>query len=87
MNITTVYYKLFQLNLTSNTTDLHAFGVDDIESCSHFCGKLDDFVKALISDTPGAVNQIDQVCFGTFAHCDPNDIVLIKSNHQQNVKY
>ena len=50
-------------------TDLHAFGADDIEGSRHAEDKLDDFVEALVSDTPGAVDEEDQVSLGTVADC------------------
>lgn len=48
---------------------LHATGADDVECWSHACNELDDFVEAVISDTPGAVNEEDHVCLGTFTNC------------------
>lgn len=49
--------------------DLHALRADDFEGSGHASDKLDDLVEALISNTPGAIDEEDQVCFGTFAHC------------------
>lgn len=50
-------------------TDLHAARVDDVEGSDHAEHKLDHFAEALVSDTPGAVNQEHQVSLGPSAHC------------------
>lgn len=57
--------------------DLHAFRADDIKGSSHAFDKLDDFDEAFISNTPGAINEEDQVCLGTLAHCDASTTKLM----------
>lgn len=54
------------------TADLHALGADDIERSGHAGDKLDDLAEAVISDTPGAVDEEDQVGLGASAHCGRN---------------
>lgn len=54
---------------TKGCANLHALWTDDIKGSSHALDKLDDLDEALISNTPGTINEEDQVCLGTFAHC------------------
>lgn len=51
-------------------THLHPFVTDDIKGANHAEHKLDDFAEALVSNTPRAVDEEDQVSFGTFADCE-----------------
>lgn len=51
-------------------THLHPFVTDDIKGANHAEHKLDDFAEALVSNTPRAVDEEDQVGFGTFADCE-----------------
>lgn len=64
-------------NTTESCADLHAAGADDIKCSRHACDKLDDFIEAVISDTPRAINEEDQVCLSTFAHCGEKDTLLM----------
>lgn len=70
----------WEINIKDNTkvyADLHARRADDIKGSSHACDKLDDLDEALISNTPGTVNEEDQVCLGTFAHCGAGTMMLM----------
>lgn len=55
-------------NDTEVYADLHAVRADDIKSSSHAGDKLDDFDEAVISNTPGTINEENQVCLGTLTH-------------------
>lgn len=55
-----------------STADLHSLGADDIERSGHAGDKLDDLAEAVIADTPGAVDEEDQVGLGASAHCGRN---------------
>lgn len=57
--------------------DLHAAGADDVEGSSHAGDKLDDLVEALISNTPGTINEEDKVCLGPFAYCGACTVALM----------
>lgn len=59
--------------------DLHALGADDIKGSRHALNKLDDLDEAVISDTPGAVDEEDHVGLGSFAHCGDNTAMLMQS--------
>lgn len=50
-------------------THLHPLMTDDIKGANHAKHKLDDFAETFVSDTPRAVDEEDQVSFGTFADC------------------
>lgn len=50
-------------------THLHPLMTDDVKGANHAEHELDDFAETLVSDTPRAVNEEDQVSFGTFADC------------------
>lgn len=52
--------------------DLHSLWADDVKGSGHALNKLNDFGEALISNTPGAVDEEDQVGLGTFTHCGTN---------------
>lgn len=54
------------------TADLHALGADDFERSGHAGDKLDDLAEAVVADTPGAVDEEDQVRLGASAHCGRN---------------
>lgn len=41
---------------------------DDLKCSNHAEYKLEDFIKALISNTPRAINEEHKVSFSTFAH-------------------
>ena len=58
-----------RLHGSRSPTDLHAWGADHVEGPRHAEDKLDDFVEALVSDTPGTVDEEDQVGLGTRADC------------------
>lgn len=62
---------------TTIYADLHAIRADDIKGSSHALDKLDDLVEAIISNTPGTINEEDQVCLGTFAHCGACKMMLM----------
>lgn len=49
--------------------DLHAVRTDDIKSSGHAGDKLDDLAEAVVANTPGTVDEEDQICLGTSAHC------------------
>lgn len=49
-------------------TNLHSWGSDDIKGADHAVDEVDDFEEALLSDTPGAVDEEHHICFGTFAN-------------------
>lgn len=42
--------------------------IDDIECSDHAEHKLEHFTKALISNTPRAINEEHQVRFSAFTH-------------------
>lgn len=50
-------------------TDLHSSWANNIKSCCHTSDKLEDFGKAVISNTPWAIDEEDQVSLRTFTHC------------------
>lgn len=62
---------------TESYADLHAARADDIKGSSHARDKLDDLVEAVVSDTPGTINEEDQVSLGTFAHCSTGTMMLM----------
>lgn len=68
------------INIKDSTkvyADLHAIRADDIKGSSHALDKLDDLVEAVITNTPGTINEEDQVCLGTFAHCGTDTVMLM----------
>lgn len=58
-------------------THLHAIGTDDLKGSDHARDKLDHLVEALVTDTPGTVDEEDQVGLGTFAHCGEDTEMFI----------
>lgn len=56
----------YRVNIFS--TNLHSWGSDDVKSADNTGDKVHDFGEALLSDTPGAVNEEHHICFGTFAN-------------------
>lgn len=61
---------------------LHATRVDNIKGSSHACDKLDDLVEAFIANTPGTIDEEDQVSFGTFADCVAGTMMLFSAISQ-----
>lgn len=59
-------------------TYLHAAGADDVKGSNHARDKLDHLVEALVADTPGTINEEDQVCLGPFAHCSMDTTMFIQ---------
>ena len=59
-----------KISLKCRATNLHAARVDDVEGSNHVEDKLDHLTEAVITDTPRAVNEEDQISLSTFANCE-----------------
>lgn len=65
---------------------LHATRVDYVEGADHAEDKLDHFIEALVSNTPGAINQEHQVSLGSPAHCGTHRAKSMDMSGKRHIK-